>query len=104
MDRAEPTNVEQARNAFGIPAISLDGHGLQGALHLPRFHQNSIQPGIRQPTMQPLRQGASLKAQGRYVAVQSLQPRKQRLRFAGDLSFPNDLSMLAAYADRRLGQ
>ena len=60
MNRPEPTEMKKPCNALGIPAIRLDWHALQGTFHLSCFHQDDIQPGICQPTMQPLRQGTGL--------------------------------------------
>jgi hypothetical protein len=53
-NRPEQTKMKEPCNAHGIPAIRLDRHGLQGTFHLSCFHQDDIQPGICQPTMQPL--------------------------------------------------
>lgn len=55
----EPAEVKQTGDTFGVSPIRLDRHGLQGALHLPGFHQHDTLSGLGQPAMKPLRQGTS---------------------------------------------
>jgi hypothetical protein len=78
--------------------------GLPGTLHLPSFHQDDIQACYTQPTMQPLRQGASLKADGGNSAVLLLGPMHQFFSFACDLRLFHDLAILADHANRSLCQ
>ena len=55
MDRTEPAEVKQARNALRMSPLRLDRHGLQGTFHLARFHQDDGQTRKCEPPVQPLR-------------------------------------------------
>ena len=92
--------MQQTRDTFGITPVRLDRHGLQGALHLPRFHQHDRLSRLGQPAMQPLRQGAGLKPDRCNHAVLISDPAQQRIGLAGHLRLPQDPSMLADHADR----
>ncbi|SFO66536.1 hypothetical protein SAMN04244567_02646 [Paracoccus pantotrophus] len=96
--------MKQARNAFCVPPVRLDRHGLQSALHLPGFHQHDLQSRLGQPSVQPLRQGPCFKANGGDGVLSFPDPARPRFRLAGSLRLHHELSMFADHADSGLFQ
>ena len=97
-DRA---HLQKPCDAFGIPAIRLDRHRLQRRLHLPRLHQHSLEAGLAQSFVQPLRQRTGFEPDRRDPVRQLAHERNQRIGRASDLRLRHDLPLLAENADRR---
>ena len=97
--RPEPAHLQKPCDAFGIPAVRLDRHGLQRGLHLPGLHQHGLETGVAQSIMQPMRQRAGFKLDRGDPVRQLAHERNERFGRAGDLRLPQNFALLAENAD-----
>jgi hypothetical protein len=89
---ADTIHAEQLGDPAGIAPVSLDRHGRQRCLDVPRLQQHGCQAGLVQPVVQPLRQRTRLQADPRDRQVEAAYERHQRLRLARNLGLPDDLA------------
>jgi hypothetical protein len=83
---------QQLRNATGILAVGLDGHGLEGVAHMPCLQEFHRQARIAHRGIKPLRQRPGLQPHPRQLKTKPMQPADQGFRLACHLRLAQDPS------------
>jgi hypothetical protein len=89
---AEPAHPQQLSDAPRILAIGLHHHRRQRRLHLAGLEQHDLEPGLRQASMQPLRQRAGLEPDPRHHQAELAEEPNQRLGLTRHLGLSDDPS------------
>ena len=102
MDRSIKSHSHHLRHATSVIAVRLVDLRLQHRPHVPRLDTDHRQPCFGQSAVKPLRQRSRFQSDPLETVCGVPQYRQQRLRFARNLHFSNDLARAIHNTDARV--